>query len=312
MRTPLLVLLLVASVLLASVTGAATPSQAAPGPLAGSSERRMFELLNVERIAQGLTPVVWSPELAQAAALHSADMAAKGYLDHDAPDGSDPPARAARAGYLVPPGTGWLVIEAISARPSLDAALSWLLTDGVHPRVLLRSVWREVGIGYTAGGAYGNYWVLDFGCRPNVLPVFAEPATDGRSVQLTFTNESCASAGGSAQQMGRATELMVSPRADFEGGEWEPFVATKQLPRPTANELSVRLRDASGRLSAPAHLSLADLPAGSSLRPEPTATATVSPTRQPTATPLPPTPTATVEPTATLAPSPTATTEPDE
>jgi hypothetical protein len=228
----------------------------------------MFELLNVERIAAGLTPVAWSSELGQAAALHSADMAAKGYLDHDAPDGSDPRTRAAQAGYVVPPGSGWLVVEAISARPSVEAALNWLLTDGVHRRVLLRSVWREVGIGHTSGGAYGNYWVLDFGCRPNVLPVFAETAADGREVQLTFTNESCAASGGTAQQMGRATELMVSPRADFKDGAWEPFVTTKQLPRPASRELSVRLRDATGRLSAPSRLTLNDLPASSTPGPE--------------------------------------------
>src|SRR5688572_3725980 len=159
----LLIWLLVVGSLLAGASGNATSSLAASGPAAGSPERRMFELLNAERVAQGLTPVAWSSELGQAAELHSADMAARGYLDHDAPDGSTPQSRAARAGYVVPPGSGWLVIEAISARPSVEAALNWLLTDGVHRRVLLRSVWREVGIGHASGGAYGNYWVLDFG-----------------------------------------------------------------------------------------------------------------------------------------------------
>lgn len=220
----------------------------------------MLVALNEARVAAGLTPVAWSPELGAAAALHSADMAANDYLDHEALDGSTPRDRAARAGYQVPPGTGWLVVEAISAMPTVEAALGWLLSDDLHRRVLLRPTWREVGIGYARGGSYGNYWTLDFGCRPNVLPVFAARGADG-ALALTFTNEECAAAGGGPDQMGRATELMLASRPDFRDGVWEPFVDSKQIKRPAGEALSIRFRDASGRQSVPVRLSLETLQA---------------------------------------------------
>ena len=268
----LLIMMLITGALLGSTTGASTSGDVgSPAPVAmqrplpdpDSPERRMYDAVNAERLAQGLTPLAWSVELGAAAALHSADMVANGFLDHYGSDGADQQQRAARAGYIVPRGSGWMVIEAISARPSVEAALGWLLGDGVHRRVLLRSTWREVGIGYSAGGRYGSYWTLDFGCRPNVLPVFAEPSGDGQSFSLIFTNENCAAYGGGPEQMGRATELMLSAYADFRDGVWEPFVDTRQVARPARGELNARLRDGSGRLSEPVRLRLeAEPPSG--------------------------------------------------
>ena len=282
-------------------------------PAPGSVVRQMFDLLNTERSRQGVTPVAWSPELGTAAALHSADMAANAFLDHYGSDGSDQQQRAASAGYVVPPSSAWLVIEAISGMPGVEASFSWLTGDAQRRGVLFRSVWREVGIAYV-GGATGSYWTFDFGCRPNVLPVFADAATDGKSVALTFTNENCAVYGGGPTQMGRATELLVSSFSDFRDGVWEPFVDSKQLPKPAARELDVRLRDASGRLSAPVWLPLDAMPATSSLAvptTTPTAVVTASSTPAPTRTSTPtPTLTSTASPTATSTPKPTATPTP--
>jgi hypothetical protein len=228
-----------------------------------SVERRMFEALNAERVRQGLTPVAWSSELAKAASQHSSDMARHDFLEHESLDGSSPQDRAARAGYRVPSGNGWMVIEAISAMPSMESALGWLLGDALHRGVLLRATWREVGIGHASGGSYGNYWTLDFGCRPNVLPFFATPADDGKGLRLTFTNENCASYGGGSDQMGRATSYMLSTRKDFRDADWEPYVATKQVDGLDSDNLHVRFKDTSGRESSPFQLVL-DLGAGGS------------------------------------------------
>jgi hypothetical protein len=218
----------------------------------------MYDALNAERVRNGLTPVAWCAELGSAAALHSADMAANGFLDHYGSDGADQQQRAARAGYVVPRGSGWMVIETISARPSVDTALSWLLGDGVHRRVLLRPTWREVGIGHAPGGRHGSYWTLDFGCRPNVLPVFADMSMDSTALSLTFTNEDCVAVGSGPERMGRATELVISTHGDFRDGVWEPFATVKEIARPRGRDLNTRLRDASGRMSAPVRLALGD------------------------------------------------------
>lgn len=275
-------------------------------PAAWTPERQMYEALNAERLRQGLRPVAWSPELATAATAHTADMARNGFLDHVGSDGLDQQQRAAKAGYLVPPGSGWMVIEAISGMSTLDGALGWLLGDGLHRRVLLRSSFREVGIAY-ASSAGSSYWALDFGCRPNVLPVFASTAADGKGVSLLFSNEECGAYGG-PQQMGRATELQLSKSADFSDGSWEPFADTKRLSS-APSSLAVRLRDGDGRQSAPAYLTFDTLPMASGLAPLATPTPSPTPTSKATATPTA-SPTATNTPTATPTATATATPEP--
>jgi uncharacterized protein YkwD len=262
---------------LAAESAATSETSSGVLPPLVSVERRMFEALNAERVRQGLTPVAWSSELGKAAALHSADMARNDYLEHESLDGSSPQDRAARQGYKVPSGNGWMVIEAISAMPSMEAALDWLLGDPLHHGVLMRASWREVGIGHASGGSYGNYWTLDFGCRPNVLPIFALPADSGKGLRLTFTNEQCAAQGGGPDQMGRATSFMLSTRNDFRGAEWEPYRASTTLDELDGDNLNVRFKDASGRESSPFRLVL-DLGAGG---------AEASPSRSTSAAPTP-------------------------
>jgi uncharacterized protein YkwD len=236
-RRPLLALALVATVLLSMPVVAAARQSATP-------QERMAALVNRARIAQGLNPVAISPELTAAAEAHSRDMAASGYMEHRARDGSTPQQRAVRNGYAVPQGTAWIVVEVISARPTPEAAADWLLTDRLHRGVMLRPAWREMGIGYVKGGPYGQFWTIDFGCRPNVLPVLTEAAPSG-GMTVRLTNEDCAPGGGNADQIGRATEMMVSDRKDFRGAVWEPFSATKSLPN--VGDVHVKLRDGRGR-----------------------------------------------------------------
>lgn len=229
---------------------AASPSLP-PAPAPGSTEARMLALLNEARTQAGVLPVAWSPELGASTRAHGQDMATNGFLDHDGSDGSGPATRAARHGYVVPAGSGWLVIEAISAMPSVESAMNWLLTDGLHRRVLLRSYFREVGIAHVVGGPYGNTWVLDFGCRPNVLPVHPAPGGAPGTVALTFSNEDCAPYGGGPERMGRATQVMLSQRADFRDAVWEPFAPVREVAAPRSGELLARHRDDQGRESVP-------------------------------------------------------------
>lgn len=204
---------------------------------------RMAALVNEARIAQGLNPLAISRELTAAAEAHGRDMATHGYMEHEGRDGSSPQQRAIRHGYTVPARSAWIVIEVISARGTAEAAANWLLTDPLHRGVMLRPYFREMGVSYVQGGPYGQFWTIDFGCRPNVLPVLAEPTAAG--VSLNLTNEDCAP-GGSSDVIGKATQVMVSDRSDFAGAAWEPFVRTKTI-APSGPDVHVKLRDASGR-----------------------------------------------------------------
>jgi len=138
---------------------------------ASSKTAAVLDLINRARVQAGVLPVARSSELDESAQSHSVDMVVHDYLDHTGSDGSSPQERADQAGYHVPPNSGWIVVEAlsaISAEPS--GPVDWWLGDDQHRKVLLNPRWREIGIGYAQGGEYGNYWTADFGCRPGVLP----------------------------------------------------------------------------------------------------------------------------------------------
>jgi hypothetical protein len=206
-------------------------------------EQRIVQLINQARIAQGLGPLVLTPELNAAAKGHAEDMAAKGYMEHTAPNGSTPQSRAIKSGYGAPANSAWLVLEVISARQTAEAAANWLLSDRLHRGVLMRGYWREMGAAYIQGGPYGQFWVVEFGCRPNVLPVQAEPTASG-GVTLRLSNEECTPYG-TSEAIGKATEIMVSDKPDFDGATWEPFVSTKTVGK--AGNVFVRYKDAKGR-----------------------------------------------------------------
>jgi hypothetical protein len=138
----------------------------------GSSKiDRVADLINHARVDAGLLPLARSPELDSAAQLHSVDMVQHNYLDHTGWDGSEPQDRADQAGYHVPPNSGWIVVEVISAiSADPQGPVNWWMGDGQHHRVLMNTRWREIGVGYSQGGDYGNYWTALFGCRPGVVP----------------------------------------------------------------------------------------------------------------------------------------------
>src|SRR6267378_744309 len=162
---PTLVVLLLAVLLIGSL-----PTAGASDPKALTDD--LVLRINRARVAAGLLPLARAPELDTAAQAHSADMVAHNYLDHTGWDGSEPQQRAEQAGYKVPPQSGWIVVEVISAiSGEPQGPVDWWLDEGVqHRPVLLNPRWREIGAGYAAGGAYGNYWTALFGCRPRVLP----------------------------------------------------------------------------------------------------------------------------------------------
>lgn len=281
------------------VASAAQAQEAPTDPPAA----RIYALLNEARVSRGLNPLALNPELSGASLLHAQDMARRNYMEHENPEGETPRDRAARAGYSVPRGTGWLVIETISARATAESAMGWLMADRQHSSVLLHPRWREVGVGYVEGGPYGQFWVLNFGCRPNVFPVFARTGPAAVTVDLQLTNEECWPPG-LGDSMGRATEMQISMAADFSGAAWEPFSSTKVLANP-APRVYVRLRDDEGRVSvsdaAVSGLMVAAGTPSSTETPQPTATSTTSPTAT-----TQPSPTAT----DTKSPTPRATSRP--
>ena len=204
----------------------------------------MALLVDRARANAGVLPVARATELDQAAIAHANEMVADGYMDHDAPDGSTPASRAADAGYQTPPGGAWLVVEVISARGDQpEDALDWWLSDTLHRRVVLRSTWREMGIGYAAGGPYGRFWVMEFGCRPNMLPPVLLDGT------LTIPDETCST---STSAFGPVQSVRVADSPEgLQKAEWQTYTAQREWT--IGNPALVEARDSQGHdLTTPA------------------------------------------------------------
>jgi hypothetical protein len=201
-------------------------------------EDRVALLLARERVQAGLLPLARSAALDRAAAAHAEDMAARGYMEHEGLDGSTPASRAAAEGYAVPPGNGWLVVETISAiSDEPQGPVNWWLSDGLHRRVVLRPTWREMGVGYAAGGPYGRFWVALFGCRPNVLPPVL---LDG---SLSIPNETCGKGGSDVFSTVTAVRVGETQTAG-QAAAWQPYVA--EQPWPAGKTAMVGLQDGQG------------------------------------------------------------------
>jgi uncharacterized protein YkwD len=102
----------------------------------------------------------WNALLAQAAAAHSADMAAQNYFSHTSLDGRSMSDRVNATGYA------WASLgENIAAGyPDIDAVVSgWMGSDG-HCANLMNPAFDELGLACApgvAGSRYGQYWTQD-------------------------------------------------------------------------------------------------------------------------------------------------------
>ncbi|MFZ5478565.1 MAG: CAP domain-containing protein [Myxococcota bacterium] len=106
-----------------------------------------------------VAPLLWELGLAEASRAHAEDMRDNGCFQHDSCDGTSWSARI--AGYY----GGWGYGENIAAGySSASEAVNsgWLYSDG-HRENMLSGSYVEMGAGFASGGAWGSYWVQDFG-----------------------------------------------------------------------------------------------------------------------------------------------------
>ncbi|MGB9870856.1 MAG: CAP domain-containing protein [Anaerolineae bacterium] len=263
------------------------------------------------RLDNGLPPYGWSDLLAVAAQRHANDLAAHRLASHTGSDGSTPRQRIAEAGYAAW-GNGAVVGENFwTGFGSIQDALDWFMGDPPHRENILSSRYREIGIGVATDREGRVYYVLDFGARPNVLPVFINdgaPTTESPQVAVRLTNEEAYPQGEGSALMGRAVEVRLSNTPDFSGASWqswEPLLPWTLPAEPGEHWVYVQFRDGAGRTAGSADSILLVLPGTSPTPSLPTDTPTPKPTLTPTPapSPAPPLPPPTGIP--TLPPSPT-------
>lgn len=126
-----------------------------------AEEISFLALINDHRSLSALSPLSVSSSLSSAAAYHSIDMAAKGYLDHTLIDGTTVQQNMANFGYQ-----GGASGENIAAGTDTAAeAMQTWQNSADHNANMLSSQFGAIGIGraYDESSQYGWYWTTIFG-----------------------------------------------------------------------------------------------------------------------------------------------------
>jgi len=106
-----------------------------------------------------VSPLVRAASLDCAARGHSRDMAARGFFDHENPDGEKPSDRARRAGHAdrnVSENLAWG-----QATPA-EVVKTWLASPG-HCLTMMDGMSHSTGVGFATGAAGKTFWTQLYG-----------------------------------------------------------------------------------------------------------------------------------------------------
>jgi uncharacterized protein YkwD len=117
----------------------ALPAQGMFEPLA---EARLLDLVNRTRSRSGLRPLVMTHALQAVARAHSQDMAIRGYVGHNTPEGLSVRDRLAR---VIRPAI--VVGENVATARTADQAHTVLVASPAHLHNILTARFHRVGIG---------------------------------------------------------------------------------------------------------------------------------------------------------------------
>ncbi|MEZ5124780.1 MAG: CAP domain-containing protein [Thermoleophilia bacterium] len=145
-----------------AVTQAATPT---------STEKQVIRLVNKERTKRGLAPVRFNTKLTVAARAHSREMARRQTLTHRSANGDSVATRLISYSYTRSSCRYWAVGENIAcARTSSllstpqGVVYQWMHSSA-HRAVILKSTFRDVGVGIATSSNGVRYFTLDMGRR---------------------------------------------------------------------------------------------------------------------------------------------------
>lgn len=123
---------------------------------------RLVKAINAARVEAGLLALPIDASLSMSAQSHADDMRNRSYFSHDTVDG---PTWVDRIRFYHPNGAIGECIAAAYKSPEI-AVVKWLESPG-HRDIILQigdmPAWDHMGVGYTFGGQYTRYYVLDVG-----------------------------------------------------------------------------------------------------------------------------------------------------
>jgi uncharacterized protein YkwD len=123
----------------------------------------VFNLVNKERRAVGVSPLTRAVELDRAAQKYARYMAEARFFSHDAPDGTSPSTRLMAEGYR-----GTICGENLAAgQPTPQTVMTAWMNSSGHRSNILHPSFNEIGIGCAVipGSPLRIYWVKNFGLR---------------------------------------------------------------------------------------------------------------------------------------------------
>lgn len=131
-----------------------TTTNVRPDP---ETEAKMLELVNRERVANGLGRLGVNEGAKLVGRAHCTDMFARGYFAHETPEGVDPFQRMDAAGVQYQ-----VAGENLALAPTLQLAHNGLMNSPGHRANILSPDFRRVGIGVIDGGIYGLMFCQEF------------------------------------------------------------------------------------------------------------------------------------------------------
>ncbi|MCB0879982.1 MAG: CAP domain-containing protein [Thermoleophilia bacterium] len=121
-------------------------------------EQRVLELINQERAKYGLSPVVYSGTLDNAAEKHADHMAIVGKMAHDGIGDGDPGERIRAEGFR----KSWGENVATGQTTPEQVVREWMASPG-HRRNILDPNYRQMGVSYVTSSSGRTYWAQEFG-----------------------------------------------------------------------------------------------------------------------------------------------------
>lgn len=122
-----------------------------------ANETAVLNLVNQERVAAGLAPLMPHATIQSAARAHGQEMFASGYLTHLSRDGRTPRDRLLALGVHVR-----VIGENLAYASDAHAAHAALLASAPHRRNILLPEYRLIGVAVVDGGPDGVIVVEDF------------------------------------------------------------------------------------------------------------------------------------------------------
>lgn len=122
-----------------------------------NSEQAMFVIVNQERVKQGINPVVFDEQLAEAGRNHCKDMFRRGYFSHDTKEGLSPFDRMNDANISFN-----YAGENLALAPDVHLAMQGLMNSRGHRENILSPNFGKLGVGVIDGGIYGKMFCQEF------------------------------------------------------------------------------------------------------------------------------------------------------